>query len=248
MLKIEFRTVKSISRGLPDDVRSKRKLNALVKNAGDFLQFQKDGLLVSAWWEKKGRKPVLVVSTSTNPEAGPSTMQSKLKNGDIMDVPCVEPIRDYNAWMNAVDQIRATYSIARSSKQWWLYLFWFLFDLALANAFICFKESPNHARLTKENREKSATILAFKRAIVKDLRKPIEAKHANSILHTSQLQTYIFACKFMFTHPCPFCTNCCCCCHILFLLVAFFLALPSFFLALSFLFSTHHTSLRLHIA
>ena len=69
MLKIEFRTVKSISRGLPDDVCSKRKLNALVKNAGDFLQFQKDGLLVSAWWEKKGRKPVLVVPTSTDPAA-----------------------------------------------------------------------------------------------------------------------------------------------------------------------------------
>ena len=165
-------TVKTNSKRLPDEVRSKKKLNALVKDAGDFEQFQKDGLLVSAWREKKGRKPVLVVSTNSDPAAGPSTIQRKQKNGDIVDVPCVEPVINYNSWMNAVDhsdQIRTTYSIARSSKRWWLYLFWFLFDLALANAFICFKESTNHVRLTKENTEKTATILAFKKAIVKHL-------------------------------------------------------------------------------
>eukprot|EP00112_Aurelia_sp_Birch-Aquarium-sp1_P014971 Seg3276.2 transcript_id=Seg3276.2/GoldUCD/mRNA.D3Y31 product="PiggyBac transposable element-derived protein 4" protein_id=Seg3276.2/GoldUCD/D3Y31 len=159
-------------RGLPEAVRSKKKLNALVKDAGDYAQFFKDGLLVSAWREKKGRKPVLVVSTNTDPAAGPTTIQRKQKNGEILDVPFVEPVVDYNAWMNAVDhsdQLRTTYAIAHSTKRWWLYIFWFLFDLALANSFICFKESPNHKNTTKENNEKKATILAFKKAIVKQL-------------------------------------------------------------------------------
>ena len=97
------RTVKTNSKGLPDEVRSKRKLNTLVKDAGDFKQCQKDGLLVSAWREKKGRKPVLVVSTNSDPAAGPSTIQRKQKNGDIVDVPCVEPVINYGFWMNAVD-------------------------------------------------------------------------------------------------------------------------------------------------
>ena len=101
-----------------------------------------------------------VVSTNTGAAVGPTIIQQKQKNGNVLDVPCVEPVVDYNARMNAIDhsnQIRTTYAVAHSTKRWWLFIFWFLFGLALA--FIRFKVSPNHKNATKDNNEKKATII-----------------------------------------------------------------------------------------
>ena len=153
-------TVRSNNKGLPDEIRSKKKLNALVKNGGDSEQFQKDEILVSVWREKKGRKPVLMVSTNSNPVQGPTFINRRQKDGSIKEVPSVVPVLMYNEFMNAVDhsdQLRTLYPTARSTKPWWLYIMWFLFDISLANAFICFKESPNHTRINKNGKE--ATVM-----------------------------------------------------------------------------------------
>ncbi|XP_065060872.1 piggyBac transposable element-derived protein 4-like [Rhopilema esculentum] len=165
-------TVRSNVKGLPFDLDSKKKVNNLIKDGGDSKQFQNDGILVSAWREKKGRKPVLVVSTNTDSSEGPTTINRRQKDGTMKEVPCVWPIVKYNNFMNAVDhsdQLRTLYPTARSTKRWWLYIMWFLYDISLANAFICFKESENHKKINSRGIAVAPSVLSFKKAIAKYL-------------------------------------------------------------------------------
>lgn len=48
------------------------------------------------------------------------------------------------AGVDRAKQNRMQYFICRKAKMWWKYLFWFCFDLAMVNAFICMKESTSH--------------------------------------------------------------------------------------------------------
>ena len=57
----------------------------------------------------------------------------------------------------------------RMSKRWWLYIFYFLVDLAIANAFALFRESYNHVIKTKTGKDKERTMLEFRMALVKQL-------------------------------------------------------------------------------
>ena len=108
-----YGTIKSNCEGLREEVCSKKKLNALIKYGGDYAQFLKDGLLVSAWREKKGQKQALVALTNTGPAVGPITIQHKQKNVEVLNVPCVEPVVEYNAWMNALDHSDQMYNTYR---------------------------------------------------------------------------------------------------------------------------------------
>ncbi|XP_065060455.1 uncharacterized protein LOC135687740 [Rhopilema esculentum] len=165
-------TVRSNVKGLPFDLDSKKKVNNLKKDGGDSKQFQNDGILVSAWREKKGHKPVLVVSTNTDPSEGPTIINGRQKDGTMKEVPCVWPIVKYNNFMNAVDhsdQLRTLYPTARSTKRWWLYIMWFLYDISLANALICLKESENHKKINSRGIAVAPSVLSFKKAIAKYL-------------------------------------------------------------------------------
>ena len=64
-------------------------------------------------------------------------------------------VKEYNTNMNRVDhtdQLRTPYITYRTSKKWWLYLLWYLFDIAVTNAFIQMKQSSNHQRKTRTGR------------------------------------------------------------------------------------------------
>eukprot|EP00795_Rhopilema_esculentum_P003910 gene3910-15230_t len=133
---------------------------------------KKDEILVSVWHKKKGRKPVLMVLTNSNQVQGSTFINRRQKDGLIKEVPSVLPVLMYNEFMNAVDhsdQLRILQPTARSTRRWWVYIMWFLFDISLANAFICFKESPNNARINKNGKEATVGVLSFKKAIVKYL-------------------------------------------------------------------------------
>jgi len=74
--------------------------------------------------------------------------------------------------MNGVDradQMRTEYPSYRTSRKWWVYLFWFLFDTAITNAFVLMKESPNHQKKTKTGKEKRLTLLEFRMNLAKQL-------------------------------------------------------------------------------
>ena len=57
------------------------------------------------------------------------------------------------------DQLRTEYSTYRTSKKWWVYLFWFLFDVAITNGLVLTKDSTNH---TKNNCQKPCTMIEFR--------------------------------------------------------------------------------------
>ena len=71
--------------------------------------------------------------------------------------------------MDHCDQTCTKYAVACLTKLWWLYIFWFILDLAMANAFACFKESPNHKKVTKDNTKRKPSILSFKQSVFKQL-------------------------------------------------------------------------------
>jgi len=67
------------------------------------------------------------------------------KDGTRVDVQCPEFVVLYNKYMDGVDkgdQLRQYYSVRTKSKKMYKYIFWFLFDVTIMNAFI-----PNHLRL-----------------------------------------------------------------------------------------------------
>ena len=46
------------------------------------------------------------------------------------------------------DQIRWYYRVRSKCRKHYKYVFWFLFDLAITNAYILYKSHPDHRRMT----------------------------------------------------------------------------------------------------
>ena len=126
-----------------------------------------------AWGEKKSRKPpVRILSANINPSAEISSVARKQRDGTRVPVMCPIQVSNYNKFMNAVDcndQIRTQYMIYCRCNRWWTYIFWFLFDLSVANSFILFKESPNHKTKNKSGKDEGKTQLKFRMALTKQL-------------------------------------------------------------------------------
>ena len=47
------------------------------------------------------------------------------------------------------DRMVRTYSVSRPSKKWWFRLFYYFLDMAVANSFILYNNSPNHDELSE---------------------------------------------------------------------------------------------------
>ena len=91
-------------------------------------------------------KPVPVVATNSDPTL-PVTVLRKNKDGSRAIVPCVESMA-YNRFMGGVDrndQLRGYYHVRLKCRKFYKYIFWFLFDVAVTNSYILFRqyvESP----------------------------------------------------------------------------------------------------------
>ena len=156
-------TVRQDRKGLPPPgLFSKKKL----KTQGESVVSQK-GILSAVKWQDK--KTVSLLSAADAP-LQMTEVKRKKKDGSSTLVPCPLVVQTYNQFMNGVDyadQLRNEYPTYRRSKKWWHYLFWFLWDISVCNAFILMKESPAHQRKTKGNKEKKLTLLEFKMALAK---------------------------------------------------------------------------------
>ena len=140
-----------------------------VKEQGDTKVLQKGPLVAVAW---KDKKTVHFLTSADDATAPPVYVERKRRDGTRRNVPCPAVVREYNTFMNGVDradQIRTEYPTYRNSKKWWHYLFWFVFDLGIANAFICMKESVAHQLKTRTGREKFITQLNFRKELAKSL-------------------------------------------------------------------------------
>ena len=100
--------------------------------------------MASVW---KDKKEVFFLITAHDPTLPLEKVKRKQRDGSIKEVPCLKTVSDYNCFMNGVDRadcMRVQYPTYRMCKRWWTYLFWFCFDLSVANAFILLHESPDH--------------------------------------------------------------------------------------------------------
>ena len=94
-----------------------------------------------------------------------NSVSRKLRNGSSIRVPCPPAVVAYNQSMggvNLADQIRRFNSCThKSSRRWYLRLFWFLLDLAIDNAYIleCHFNPTCKRNGIKGFREELATIL-----------------------------------------------------------------------------------------
>ena len=142
-------------RGMPEALKTAR-----LKNRGDMQVMQRGNLTAYAW---KDKKIVTYLSTIADPLQN-KVVRRKQKDGSVKEVPCPMVGESYNKFMFGVDiadQKRMQYSTCRKALKWWKYIFWFCFDLAVVNGFICMKESPNHVKHTRSGKEVARTQLEF---------------------------------------------------------------------------------------
>ena len=127
-------TMRINQKGLPQELQpatkdKKRKENAPcfaktkkehLKKSGHTVTFQKGQVSVVAWMEKKGRKPVVIASTTTSPTSSPVTVSRRKNDGTAMDVPCPRSVKEYNENMGGVDRsnaLRVEYHMARMTRR-----------------------------------------------------------------------------------------------------------------------------------
>ena len=105
---------------------------------GDSI-FRQRGNLVATLWQDK--KPVSVMSTNCQP-TGSDTVKRKQKDGRSESVPCPPSVVAYNRFMGGVDrgdQLRGCYRLRTKTKKSYKYIFWFLVDCSIVNAFTLVK-------------------------------------------------------------------------------------------------------------
>ena len=99
------------------------------------LTIQAREVTAAAWMD---RKMVIIMSTNSQPSAA-GTVLRKQKDGIHIHVPCPESIISYNKFMVGVDrgdQLHGYYSCGCKSRKFYKYIFFFLLDIAITNAYI----------------------------------------------------------------------------------------------------------------
>ena len=102
----------------------------------DFLTILKGKVCASSWMDRK-IMIMTVMSTTSQPDAG--TVLRRQKDGSRISVPCPLSIMEYNNYMGGVDrgdQVRGYYSCRTKCRKFYKYIFYFLLDVAITNAFI----------------------------------------------------------------------------------------------------------------
>ena len=98
--------------------------------------FRQCGNLVATAW--KDNKVVNIVSTLADP-GDHTSVNRRQKDGTQLTVPCPQCVALYNRYMGGVDlgdQLRGSYNVRLKNRKNYKYVFWFLFDVAITNAFI----------------------------------------------------------------------------------------------------------------
>ena len=87
-----------------------------------------------------------MLSTTSQPVATGTVLRRK-KDCSRVPVECPDSIILYNKYMGGVDrgdQLRGYYCCRTKSRKFYKYLFYFLFDVAITNAFILYKHFHSH--------------------------------------------------------------------------------------------------------
>lgn len=108
---------------------------------------------------------VHLISTNSNPTGEGATLRRN-RDGQHVEVSRPPPVENYHHFMGGVDrnnQLRAKTPVGRPAKKWWKYIFFFVINLCITNAFIVYKES------SVRQRKKRYTLLDFRVDVAKEL-------------------------------------------------------------------------------
>ena len=123
-------------------------LKPLVKKGlgkrGECAVRQHHNLTVSLWQDNRA---VAVISANSDPMEV-TTVQRKTRDGTRNTIDCPQSIYLYNKYMGGVDhndQLRQYYNVRLKGRKYYKCIWWFLFDVAITNAYILGK---NHTDLS----------------------------------------------------------------------------------------------------
>ncbi len=142
-------TVRTNRKGFPSDALGQP--GQPKPQRGDIAFRQSGNLVVTVWQDKK---PVTLASTACDPTAT-SMVRRRQKDGSAVMVPCPDSVTTYNTFMNGVDrgdQMRGYYHVRLKCVKNYKYIFWFLFDVAVTNAYIVSQYTvPTDVKLAENN-------------------------------------------------------------------------------------------------
>ena len=139
-------TLRSDRVGYPAEF--KKHLKKGFKERGESIQLRKGTNLVFSLWQDNKMVSVL----STNCQVGKGTAQRKQKDGTRLTVSCPHNIIDYNKYMGGVDrsdQLRQYYCVRLKTRKFYKYIFWFLFELTVANSYVLSRYVPSTGHLRR---------------------------------------------------------------------------------------------------
>lgn len=90
-----------------------------------------------------------MMSTTTQPSAVGQVLRWR-KDGLRVSVPCPHSVVTYNQNMGGVDrgdQLRGYYCCRTKSRKFYKYIFHFLFDVSITNAFILYKNYSQNNKI-----------------------------------------------------------------------------------------------------
>ena len=93
-------------------------------------------MLVRLWFD---RRQVAMLSLNCNPSEWTTVQRCTKTPPYIKDAEIPAPVHWYNHSMGGVDlndQLRSYYPSGRSGKKWWRFIFWYILDVSICNAFI----------------------------------------------------------------------------------------------------------------
>ena len=105
---------------------------------GEAITRQSGSLVASVWRDKT---LVYLMSTNCQPN-GDSTVQRRNRDGTVQQVSCPPSVAAYNRYMGGVDrgdQLRQYYRVRCKTRKAYRYIFWFLSDSCIVNAYILHK-------------------------------------------------------------------------------------------------------------
>ena len=134
-------TMRVNRKGSPDELPAVAKKG--FNERGQSKTWQSGNLTVSVWQDSK---PVVVAASNSDPLTWMSVTR-KQKDGTRINVTSPMSVVQYNKYMGGVDQndqMWGYYHVRLKGKKYYKYIFWFMFEVAIANSLILCK---NHTDL-----------------------------------------------------------------------------------------------------
>ena len=138
-------TLRTNRKGFPSALKLAAKKG--LKERGASKSRQQGNLTVSVWQDNR---PVALIATNSDPTTTNSVLR-KNKDGSSTTYSCPNSLTSYNQHMGGVDQndqLRGYYHMRLKCRKHYKYIFWFLFDLAITNAFILYRTQPGNSKRT----------------------------------------------------------------------------------------------------